>query len=146
MAPQIDVEDEVFADLEAFADIAPAKVYHQLDLPLGEELPTTNGLLDPHVILHPGSPGTSTVGRGIIGPEKDPVDNYFIIEVVAPNRAIVRQIAKAIDDRYLGLTLAHTTKFSLGRTSSWTVAAVEAGSKTPRSYHRATLYRYMSNL
>jgi hypothetical protein len=143
---QLDVEDEVYADLTAFVGIDPATVYHESDMPLDEQLPTMNGSILPHVIIHPGSPSTASVGTGIIGPEKDPIDNYFILEVVAPNRTIVRQIGKAIDDRYLGLTLGYSTKFKLGRTSSWTVASGEAGSQTPRSYHRATLYRYLGNL
>lgn len=143
---QLDIEDEVYADLVAFNAIQPIDVYHEGDRPLGDELPTTGGLLNPYVSIHPGSPATSAVGRGIIGPEKDPVNNYFILEVVAPNRSIVRDIAKLIDDRYLGLTLESSTKFELGRTSSWTVAANEAGSQTPRSYHQARLYRYLANL
>lgn len=142
---QLDVEDEVKADLEAFTGIQPVDVYHYADLPLDEQLPSTNGLLDPRVIIHPGSPATSTVGKGIIGPEKDPVANYFILEVAGPNRDIVRTIGKLIDDRYLGLTLGASTKFELGRASSWE-AGGEAGSQTPRSYHRATLYRYLGNL
>lgn len=142
---QLDVEDEVKADLVAFSAIQPVDVYHYGDTPLNSELPTLNGLLKPYVSIHPGSPVTSAVGKGIIGPEKDPVANYFILEVVGPNRSIVRDIGKLIDNRYLGLTLGASTKFELGRASSWE-AGGEAGSQTPRSYHRATLYRYLGNL
>jgi len=142
---QLDIEDEVYADLTGFSGIQPVGVYHYGDTPLDEELPTTDGLIDPRVLIHPGSPATSGSGVGIIGPEVDPVENYFILEVVAPNRDQVRLIAQLIDDRYLGKTLAGTTKFKLGRTSSWATGG-EAGSQTPRSYHRAILYRYIGNL
>ena len=142
---QLDVEDEVKADLTAFSAIQPVTVYHYGDQPLDEQLPTLNGLLKPYIMIHPGSPVSSSVGKGILGPEKDPVANYFILEVVAPNRSIARTIGKLIDDRYLGLTLGSSTKFELGRASSWS-AGGESGSQTTRSYHRAILYRYLGNL
>ena len=142
---QLDIEDEVKADLIAFTAIQPVGVYHYGDVPLDEQLPSTDGLIDTRVVIHPGSPATASVGKGILGPEKDPINNYFILEVIGPNRDMVRDVGQLIDNRYLGLTLGGSTKFSLGRAASWS-AGGESGSATPRPYHRAITYRYLGNL
>jgi hypothetical protein len=142
---QIDIEEEVVTDLKTLNSIKPAAVYHDGEVPMDDALPTTKGLVNPHVIVYPGSPSGSMAGRGIVGPQKDPVENYFIVEVVAPNRTITRTLGKAIDDHLFGKSYTGASQLRLGRATSWTLPE-QSGAATPRTYHRAVLYRYITNL
>ena len=140
----LDVEDLVLADLRAFTSIAPAAVYDDDEAPMEDAIPTKDGQIIPYVVLHSGSPRGSTRGKGIVGADKDPIENYFIVEVVAPSKAIAKQIGVPISQRFLGKAFPGATELTLGPLQQYKRVVEEA--TVPNTYHYAALFRYITNL
>ena len=140
----LDVEDLALADLRAFADIAPAAVYDDDEAPMEDAIPSKDGQIIPYVIFHSGAPYTSGIGKGIISVANDPIENYFIVEVVAPSKVIAKQLGEPISQRFLGKVFAGATELTLGPLQQYKRVVDEAS--VPNTYHYAALFRYITNL
>ena len=140
----LDVEDLALADLRAFADIAPAAVYDDDEAPMEDAIPSKDGQIIPYVVFHSGAPHTSGIGKGIISVANDPLENYFIVEVVGPSKAIVKQIGAPIVQRFLGKVFLGATELKLGQLNQYQRGVDEAS--VPNTYHYAALFRYITNL
>lgn len=140
----LDIDDAVVTDLRALSDIAPCGVYYDDEAPLEDQLPTQDGQVVPYVVLHSGVGVSSDQGRGICGVEKDPIENYFIVEVVGPNRAISKLLGDAITQHLLGRKYEGATSLSLGPRSLYRETVAERS--VPNTYHYAALFRYITNL
>lgn len=142
--PKIDIDDAVLVDLRALDSIKPATVYYVDEAPMDDTLPSQNGLVVPYVVYHPGSPRASARGRGIISTRLDPVDSYCIVEVVAPNYAIAKDIGAAINDRMMGRVYEGATELVLERQSQF--RDVKEERVPPVVYRYALQYGFITNL
>lgn len=142
--PTLDVEDIVLTDLRALESIEPAPVHYVDEAPADDKLPTQNGQVKPFVVLHPGAPFTSGTGKGIINTTLDPVSNYLIIEVVAPNYGIAAAIGNDINDRVMGRQYAGASEMVLQRAVKFS-EKMEAR-VPPVTYRYALQYGYLTNL
>jgi hypothetical protein len=140
----IDIEDQIKARLDALSTIAPSKVYLYEEAPLDDQLPTSNGMLVAYSVIHAGDPRSSTSDRGICGVEKDPVENYVIVETIAPNTTIAKQIGKAIVDDLFGRKFEGATALSLGGQQRY--KRKTDSTVVPYTYNYSTLFRYTTNL
>ncbi len=140
----LDIDALVLADLRALASIAPAVVYEDDEAPMEDQIPSVGGQIVAHVIFHSGSAESSKNGRGIVGVELDPIQNYFITEVVAPNKAIAKKLGDRIVQRLLGRKFSGATALELGPRQMY--RSVSNESNVPNTYHYAALFRYITNL
>lgn len=142
--PQMDADDEVVARLQALATIQPIDVYYVDEAPNDDQLPTQNGMVIPFVTVHPGTSQSSYTGRGIISNRKDPVEASTIVEITAPNTAIVRQLDKAIVDELMGLKFPGTSDLTPGMAAQGRLHSEDRPS--PTVYKAARSYTYFCNL
>lgn len=140
----IDIEAAVVADLKLLATIAPAPVHYVDEAPNDDQIPTVNGLVVPYIVVHPGSPKSSRVGRTLTGVRDDMVENYLMVEVTAPNYVIAKQIGTALNDHLFGKVYAGATELVLD---------VAVGGKetveeriVPTVYKYGLIYDYKTNL
>lgn len=142
--PTIDIDDVILADLRALATIAPVPVHYVDEAPSDDRLPVQNGLVVPYIVFHPGLPATTGLGKGIINSTKDPVETYCIIECVAPNTTIAKQLGDAINDRVMGRKYPGASEMKLSRASRY---EERVDDRTPPStYRMALMYNYIVNL
>jgi len=140
----LDIDDLVIADLRAFTGIAPAVVYDDDEAPMETAIPSQDGQIVPYVVVHSGAAVSSTRGKGIVGVDKDPVENYFIVEVVAPNKVVAKAIGGPIVQRLFGKKFPGATELTLGPRSMYKRVVDEVS--VPNTYHYAALFRYITNL
>lgn len=140
----LDIDALVLADLRALSSISPAVVYDDDEAPLEDQIPTVGGQVVAHVIFHSGMATSSGNGRGIVGVQLDPIDNHFIVEVVAPNKAIAKMLGDRIVQHLLGKKFTGATALELGPRSMY--RSVSEESNIPNTYHYAALFRYITNL
>lgn len=142
--PTLDIDDLVVTDLRALSTVAPATVHYVDEAPADDTLPVQNGLVVPYIVFHPGMPFTNGVGKGIINTTLDPVNTYFIIEVVAPNYNIAKQLGTALNEHLMGKKYAGASELVLSRASQYKETMQD---RTPPSTYRYALqYTFYTNL
>lgn len=140
----LDIEALVLTDLRALTSIAPASVYDDDEAPLEDQIPVSGGQILSYVVVHSGMATSRRDGRGIVGVQLDPIDNHFIVEVVAPNKAIAKKLGDRIVQRLLGRKFSGATALELGPRQMY--RSVSNESNVPNTYHYAALFRYITNL
>lgn len=143
--PTIDIDAMIVTDLKALSTIAPAKVYYVDEAPMDDKLPLQGGMVAPHVVVYPGRPQTSRVGRGIVGSREDPVTNFVYVSVVAPNYTIAKQIGTAVNDRLMGRFYGDITS-ELTLETSGGGRDVKEERVPPVVYVYSLAYKYTTNL
>lgn len=143
--PTIDIDALIVADLKDLSTIAPAKVYYVDEAPMDDKLPVQNGMVVPHIVVYPGRPQSSRIGRGIIGTREDPVTNFVYVSVASPNYAIAKQLGEAVNDRLMGRFYGDVSS-ELTLETSGGGRDVKEERVPPIIYVYSLAYKYFTNL
>ncbi len=101
-----------YADQEALADYFRTELAQDVledGYPEPGDMPWTNNILVPYVVIDFGSPVATTQGRSVAGEEKQPTSQRVVLSAVASSGKVAREIAGKIAEVGTGYSVSSNT-------------------------------------